>query len=128
MFGILASNPTLQSSLHIKGSEARRLQIESLLNTCRASEKLGFGNDSLAMATYLSDMIPTCQELGLDLEVNIQDAVSDILWSQSEQTASIHMLRSLTTHVLPKANHSAADSATLLAKLVRLHFAINELY
>ena len=47
------------------------------------------------MATFLIDLIPSCRELGLKVEVSIHVEASNALWDQGEYTSSIRMLQGL---------------------------------
>jgi hypothetical protein len=51
---------------------------------------------ALATVTYLQEMMPKYQELGIThAQSSILEVVSDVLWDVGEQTASINILREL---------------------------------
>jgi len=53
LFGLLGQTPSLQNLLHVTSGEARRIQVESLLDCCSMAQKQGTTRDFLATATYL---------------------------------------------------------------------------
>jgi serine-protein kinase ATM len=92
--------------------------VESLLESCRVAQKQGASRQSLATATYLSDLVPLYQECGIDAENAVQEVVADILWAQGEQGTSIRMLQQLTIRRQTSPEKDSLHESTILAKLV----------
>jgi ataxia telangiectasia mutated family protein len=106
--------------MHLSLKDVRNVEVEALLSSCNMSRKHSSLQDSLATATYLSDLIPSCSRIGLDINAAAQNEVADALWDQGEHSTSIRMLRRLTG--LPQSKDEIVQShrSKLLAKLVRI--------
>ncbi|KAF2667225.1 hypothetical protein BT63DRAFT_427633 [Microthyrium microscopicum] len=118
LFNVLSGNPGLQALLHVPQTDARSHQVHSLLHSTRLSMKRNVNNGLLASANYLTDLVPICKEAGIDVELDVQEVVADILWSQGEQTTSVHMLEALISQKGPKSDSKlSCKKATILAKL-----------
>jgi serine-protein kinase ATM len=100
--------------LHIGERSAREVQVQMLLSAVRLAQNQSTALKYLGTVTYLSDLAPICIKAGLDVELDIQEAVSDILWAQDEQIASIQILSTCLSSGLAK---QPGKSASILAKL-----------
>jgi serine-protein kinase ATM len=100
--------------------DVRSIEVEALLSSCNISRKHSSLQDSLATATYLSDLSDVCSRVGLDIEASAQNEVADALWDQGEHSTSIRMLRRLTEMPPPqlKSETDQSHRSKLLAKLV----------
>ena len=81
-------------------------------------QKQGASRQSLAAATYLSDLVPVCAKDGIHVEAAVQEVVADILWAQGERGTSIRMLQQLSTQKLGSVEKGSLQRSTILAKLV----------
>jgi ataxia telangiectasia mutated family protein len=95
------------------------MEVEALQATCAISRKQGFRSEALAAATYMNDLVPVCQEVGLDIEVTAQQEVANILWDQGEVPTSIRVLQHLNQKIGRQQNGDKNAKSTLLATLVR---------
>lgn len=118
LFSTLSNNTTLREAMHLGLKDVRNIEVEALLSSCNISRKHSSLQDSLATATYLSDLAPICSQIGLDIEVAAQNEVADALWDQGEHSTSIRMLRRLTEMPRSKKESDQSHRSRLLAKLV----------
>jgi ataxia telangiectasia mutated family protein len=118
MFSTLSSNDHLREVMHISLKDVRNVEVEALVSSCTISRQQNALQESLATATYLSDLVPTCHQIGLDIETVALSEVADVLWDQGEQSTSIRMLRRLTEQVHPKMEGNGIQRSKMLAKLV----------
>jgi ataxia telangiectasia mutated family protein len=121
MFSTLSNNGHLREVMHISLKDVRNVEVEALVSSCTISRQQNALQESLATATYLSDLVPICQQIGLDIETLALNEVADVLWDQGEQSTSIRMLRRLTERVHPKAEGNGIQQSKMLAKLVSHH-------
>jgi ataxia telangiectasia mutated family protein len=75
--------------------------------------------DSLSAVTYLSDLVPACRAVGLDVDVAVQEVTADILWAQGEQQTAIRILQALDGRRSKNSGSKSVANPTILAKLVR---------
>lgn len=106
--------------MNLKAKDVRAVEVEVLISSCTIARQRNALQESLATATYLSDLVPACKEIGLDIDLQAQNEVADVLWDQGEHSTSIRMLQRLTEHVNPEAENSGITMSRLLAKLVSL--------
>jgi serine-protein kinase ATM len=122
LFGIVADSRPWQNILRLSEKDARQVQVNILLDICKISQSQNKGDESLSTVTYLSDLMPVCEKLGLNESLSIQEAVADILWAQNEQVAAIQILSSLTGQSAVRAGSARQSrshkTAAILAKLV----------
>lgn len=118
LFGTLSNNNTLREAMHLSLKDVRSVEVETLLSSCNMSRKHSSLQDSLATATYLSDLTISCSRIGLDIKAAAQNEVADALWDQGEHSTSIRMLRRLTELPRSKDESSQSHRSKLLAKLV----------
>jgi serine-protein kinase ATM len=118
LFSTLSNNDSLREAMHLGLKDVRDIEVETLLSSCSIARKHNSLQDSLATATYLSDLSPLCSQIGLDIEASAQNEVADALWDQGEHVTSIRMLKRLTE--LPRSKHESSQlhRSRLLAKLV----------
>jgi hypothetical protein len=78
---------------------------------------------ALATVTYLQEMMPKYQKLGItNAQSSILEVVSDVLWTVGEQTASINILRELVTS--GSMGITKRKKSTLQAQLVSFSHAV----
>jgi ataxia telangiectasia mutated family protein len=104
--------------MHLSLKDIRSVEVKALISSCTISRQLNALQESLATATYLSDLVPVCKEIGLDIEAEAQSEVADVLWDQGEHSTSIRMLRQLAEHAYPKTEKNGNARSKVLAKLV----------
>ena len=114
----MSKNSTLQQVISITPKDARKLHVETLLQSCKVAQKQGASRQSLAAATYLSDLVPICAKAGIQVEAAVQEVVADILWAQGERGTSIRMLQQLSIQKQAGGERGSVQKSTILAKLV----------
>jgi ataxia telangiectasia mutated family protein len=94
------------------------MEVEALVSSssiCRRHDAL---QESLASVTYLSDLVPKCKGVGLDIEATAQHEVANVLWEQGETEISIRMRQHLIDHARFDTQNIDLSLPVLLAKLV----------
>ena len=119
LFSTLSGNAPLRDQMHLTLKDVRVVEVKAMISSCAISRQRNSLQESLATATYLSDLIPVCREVGLDIEIAVQNEVADVLWDQGEQTTSIRMLRRLVEQANNKDKGSDVQKSKVLATLVR---------
>ena len=76
--------------------------------------------EPLAVATYLSDIIPACADEGLNIDAAINNEVANVLRDQGEVTASIRILQELASRKTMDDQDLMVGKADLLARIVSL--------
>ncbi|KAF2087943.1 hypothetical protein K490DRAFT_40640, partial [Saccharata proteae CBS 121410] len=95
LLSLLCGKPQLQELLHTGPKDLRAEQVKSLIDVSVACRRHGVSEEALASVTYLSDLIPECRQVNLDVESPVQFEVASVLWDQGEMTTSIRMLQQL---------------------------------
>lgn len=117
LFNVLASNKVLVDSLHARTATLRGMEVEALVSSSTISRKHGALQESLASVTYLSDIVPQCKSVGLDIEATAQYEVANVLWDQGETEISIRMRQHLIDHADFNSQNVDLSLPVLLAKL-----------
>jgi serine-protein kinase ATM len=118
LFSILSSNSALQDALRARTGTVRHIEVEALVSSSTISRKHGALQESLASVTYLSDIVPHCKSVGLDIEATAQHEVASVLWDQGEAETSIRMRQYLIDHTNFDSQATDISLPVLLAKLV----------
>lgn len=95
LFGILSRNPNLRESLHVSIRDSRTIEIKAVVEQSRFAMKNDLVQQSLAAATYLSEMVPTCADIGVKIDAVAQFEAASILWRQGDISSSVQMLQAL---------------------------------
>lgn len=120
LFSMLGKNPRLQDILHTGPKQLRERETDALINAAEVYRKHGALQELLASATYLADIVPSCREVGFDIEGGAKYQVARVLWDQGEKNTSIRMLQQLETeNRLASRKDSTVLRTVLLTKLVR---------
>jgi ataxia telangiectasia mutated family protein len=77
--------------------------------------------ESLTIATFLSELAPICGKHGLNVEIAAQVEVANALRDQGELSASVRVLRNLENHADFRKQTVAVTKPEILANLVSLH-------
>jgi ataxia telangiectasia mutated family protein len=96
------------------------MEAEALVSSSTVSRRHGAIQESLASVTYLSDIVPKCKSVGLDIEATAQYEVANVLWDQGEMTTSIRMHQNLIDQTSFESQNVELSLPVLLARLVRL--------
>lgn len=118
LFSMLSKNPHLQSVLHTGPRQLREHEANGLINSANIYRRHGALQELLASATYLADIVPTCREVGFDVEDGAKYQVARVLWDQGETNTSIRMLQQLENETRTSGRKdSTALRTVLLTKL-----------
>ncbi|KAH8722404.1 hypothetical protein GQ44DRAFT_711767 [Phaeosphaeriaceae sp. PMI808] len=117
LFNVLACNPALLDSLHAGTGIVRNMEVEALLSSSTICRKHSALQESMASVTYLSDIIPDCKAVGLDIEAVAQHEVANVLWEQGETEVSIRMRQHLIDHADFNSQNADLSLPVLLARL-----------
>lgn len=82
---------------------------------CRQHHAL---QESLASATYLSDLVGPCKEMGLPIDAPAQFEIACVLWEQGETTSAIRMLEDIDAPSYAEDESGSFIKSKLLVKLV----------
>jgi ataxia telangiectasia mutated family protein len=118
LFNVLSSNPLLVDSLHTRTGTVRNMEVEALVSSSTICRRHGALQESLASVTYLSDIVPACKSVGLDIEATAQHEVANVLWDQGEAEISIRMRQHLIDHADFDSQNTDLSLPVLLARLV----------
>jgi len=94
------------------------MEVAALLSSSVIFRKHGALQESLASATYLSEIAEHCKAVGLNIEAAAQHEVASALWEQGEASTSIRMRQELMEKVNLSGQSSSISIPVLLAKLV----------
>ncbi|KAF7570348.1 TEL1 Phosphatidylinositol kinase and protein kinase of the PI-3 kinase family [Pyrenophora tritici-repentis] len=117
LFNVLGSNVALVDSLHTRTATIRGMEAEALVSSSSVCRKHGALQESLASVTYLSDIVPECKAIGLDIEATAQHEVANVLWEQGETEISIRMRQHLIDHADFDSQNADLSLPVLLARL-----------
>lgn len=120
LFNVLSANTAVVDALHMRVANIRNMEVEALVISSSVSRRHGAIHESLASVTYLSDIVPKCKSVGLDIEATAQYEVANVLWDQGEMTTSIHMHQNLIDHTGFDSQNVELSLPVLLARMVRL--------
>ena len=118
LFSVLSSNAPLLEALHVQIGNIRGMEAEALVSSSSLCRKHGALQDCLASVTYLSDMVPQCKAVGLDIEAIAQHELASVLWEQGEVETSIRMRQHLIDHANLDSQGPEISLPVLLAKVV----------
>ncbi|CAN9289399.1 unnamed protein product [Alternaria alternata] len=117
LFNVIGTNVALVDSLHTRTATIRGMEVEALVSSSSLCRKHGALQESLASVTYLSDIVPECKAVGLDIEATAQHEVANVLWEQGETEISIRMRQHLIDHADFESQNIDLSLPVLLARL-----------
>ncbi|KAF2259280.1 hypothetical protein CC78DRAFT_621172 [Lojkania enalia] len=117
LFSVLSTNSSLLEVMRARTGTIRHMEVESLIASSTISRRHGAFQESLASVTYLSDIVPQCKAVGLDIEARAQHEVASVLWDQGEAETSIRMRQFLIEHANFDSQATDISLPVLLAKL-----------
>ena len=94
------------------------MEVGALLSSSATFRKHGALQESLASATYLSEIVEKCKAVGLNIDAAAQYEVASALWEQGEASTSIRMRQELMGKVDLSKQSNSIGISVLLAKLV----------
>lgn len=112
-------NERLRGDMHLSVAQIRKVESNALIFSSRMYRKHEALQDSLASATYLTDIAKESSQTGFTIEAAAVTEISNVLWDQSETTTAISMLKELIDDKRLESQMSEVDRSACLAKLVR---------
>ena len=117
IFGILSKSAMLQSILRVGQRDARKFESRAVLASSNFSRGHGALQTTLATATYLSQLVEPCEEVGVYIKAAASFEAANVLWDQNEMAASVSMLRDLNRQKNLPSQDIHIGRPKLLAKL-----------
>jgi ataxia telangiectasia mutated family protein len=96
------------------------MEVEALVSSSTICRRHGALQESLAIVTYLSDIVQECKSVGLNIDTTAQHEVASVLWDQGEIETSIRMREYLIEHAAFDSQDTDISLPVLLAKLVSI--------
>ncbi|KAF2835398.1 hypothetical protein M501DRAFT_1060914 [Patellaria atrata CBS 101060] len=119
LFSVLSSNNSLQEITRTGPKDLRKMEVQALLAASAIYRKHGALQESLASASYLSDLIPLCKDSGIDIEAISKNEIASVLWDQGEMTASVRMLQEINLGDKLVESDGGLGRSSILAQLAR---------
>ncbi|PVH96335.1 hypothetical protein DM02DRAFT_569817, partial [Periconia macrospinosa] len=117
LFNVLSTNPPLLDSLRVRTASVRNIEVQALVSSSRICRKHGALQESLARVTYLSDIVPQCRSVGLEIGAIAQHEVASVLWDQGEVETSTGMRQHLIEHTHFDSQDTDISLPVIMAKL-----------
>ena len=99
-------------------SSARLCEVQVNLESARTLRSFASYQQALNNVAYLSNILPLCEEVGLEVGTAVKQELSNVLWAKGELLPSIHVLRSLVDGESQDRQTIPVGKAGLLATLV----------
>lgn len=115
---VMSTNERLRESMRLSIAHTRKAEYNALIFSSKIYRKHGALQDSLASATYLTDIAKESSQTGLNMEAAATTEIASVLWDQGETTTAINMLKELTTDSRLESQMSELDRSVCLATLV----------
>ena len=106
--------------MKVSEKDARVVEVRAMLASSGLNRRHGALQSCLNSATYLAQLVDSCAELGLCIDVAANFEASNVLWDQGEMASSIRMLQDITRHGQIKDQDICVGKPQILATLVRL--------
>ncbi|CAG8973183.1 hypothetical protein HYALB_00008775 [Hymenoscyphus albidus] len=113
----LSQQPRLRSLTGTELVDTRLVEVQASLLSSSLNRAHDALQESLSLATSMTDLIEPCQQLSLNLEASIQLEAASSLWDHGETTSSIGMLQALDDPTLLKKQTIAIGRSVLLSKI-----------
>ncbi|RYP22249.1 hypothetical protein DL765_001763 [Monosporascus sp. GIB2] len=114
---LLTQNSDLRSSSSVKHPETRLLEVQSMILSSGIYRYHQATQESLNVATTLTDLIQPCADLGLHLDAAVKIEAANSLWDHGEMMSSIHMLQAVDGDPNLKKQSIPVSRSDLLAKI-----------
>lgn len=119
LFHILGTNRTLQRQMGLDLKRVSLLEVSANISSSRILRAHGSYQGGLANIAYLSNLTPSCDKIGLDIEPVVKVELSNLLWEYGELVPSIRVLQDLEKREMQGAGVPPIDVAGTSATLVR---------
>ncbi|RYP41466.1 hypothetical protein DL767_000971 [Monosporascus sp. MG133] len=114
---LLTQNSELRTSSSVKHPETRLLEVQSMILSSGIYRYHRATQESLNVATTLTDLIQPCADLGLHLDAAVKVEAANSLWDHGEMMSSIHMLQAVDGDPNLKKQSIPVSRSDLLAKI-----------
>ncbi|CAD0105917.1 unnamed protein product, partial [Aureobasidium uvarum] len=115
---LLSQNKHLREALHINIRDCRAIEARSVISSSQFARKNDLIQQSLTAATYLSQLVPICQEIDVKMDAAAHFEVATTLWRQGEISTSVQMLQELCLRTDLLKQSFQVGRAGMLAQLV----------
>ncbi|KAI5205260.1 hypothetical protein AUEXF2481DRAFT_9016 [Aureobasidium subglaciale EXF-2481] len=95
LFSLLSRNKNLREALHVNIRDCRAIEARSVISSSQFARRNDLIQQSLTAATYLSQLVPICQEVDVKMDAAAHFEVATTLWRQGEISTSVQMLQEL---------------------------------
>ena len=119
LFSTLSKSAGLRSLTKISEKDARIVEVQAVLASSGLNRRHGALQSSLNSATYLSQLVDSCADLGVRVDAAIGFEASNVLWDQGEMSSSIRMLQDIAAISDLKRQDIPVGRPKILATLVR---------
>jgi len=118
--GILRRTESLREKVHISRQDALLSEVKAVLKSAAHSSKHGLKQRSLTSASYLSTLVPICEQQNIHIGAASQLELASTLWDQDEVVASTKMLQTLSASKDLSGQSVHVGRSGILAQLVCL--------
>lgn len=119
LFSVLAQNGKLLQSMHISPRVSKILEVEALLQTSRLAREHGVLQEALSASTQVSQLASRYNDAGLKINAATDFETAMVLWGAGEATASVQILRHLSSRPTHESDDVKVGHAGVLAELAR---------
>ncbi|ATY67317.1 phosphotidylinositol kinase [Cordyceps militaris] len=114
---MLSQHSNILQEASLSTSVMRKAEVESLLLSSGLYRFHEATQESLNIATSLSNLIPTCRDLDLHVDASVNIEVANSLWDQGEMSTAIQMLQAIDADSALSRQAIPVTKADLLAKI-----------
>lgn len=112
----LSQQPRLQTLLKVNPVDTRLVEVQTALLASRLNRAHKATQESLSLATSLTDLIGPCQKISLNIDIAVQVEAANALWDQGEMASSIGILQALDDATALKKQTIPVGRSDLLSK------------
>jgi len=124
LFSLLSQNKHLREALHVSIRDCRTVEARSVISSSQFARRNDLIQQSLTAATYLSQLVPVCQEVDVNMDAAAHFEVATTLWRQGEISTSVQMLQELCSRTDLLKQSIQVGRAGMLAQLVSTNPAL----
>ncbi|KAK6004960.1 hypothetical protein QM012_007739 [Aureobasidium pullulans] len=117
LFSLLSQNKHLREALHVSIRDCRAIEVQSVISSSQFARKNDLIQQALTAATYLSRLVPICQEIDVKMDAAAHFEVATTLWRQGEISTSVQMLQELCSRTDLLKQTIQVGRAGMLAQL-----------
>ncbi|OAA53408.1 Ataxia-Telangiectasia Mutated [Cordyceps fumosorosea ARSEF 2679] len=114
---MLSQHSNILQEASLSTSAMRKAEVQSLLMSSELYRFHEATQESLNIATSLSNLIPACRDLDLHVDASVNIEVANALWDQGEMSTAIQMLQTIDTDSVLNRQAIPVTRADLLAKI-----------